>query len=562
VALSALVACLFATPLAYLVIRGLAEGGTVPAVWASGRTLAPLARSLGLGVAVAVAAATLGTTLAWLVARTDLPGRRAAGLLLPLPLVMPSFIAAFALLAAFAPGGLLAGLLGPLGVERLPAFDGFWGALYALTLFTYPYVYLPVVARLRQLPASLEESARLLGRGPAGAFWTVVLPQAAGAVWAGTLLVFLYTISDFGAVVLLRYPTLTSSIYASRVFDRPGALAQSLLLGLLAVAVVAAERSVLRGRRPARPAAGGRALLVPLGRWRAPAAGLVGGVVTLALVAPVAVLAFWALRGTLAGPTRAGALAADVGDLAVPVLNTAAMAVAAALAAVAAVLPVAYLTVRHSGRLEQRSCIRRRMQRRAVRAAPKLARRPRRPPKPLKPGYLTGVLAGGANAVVVGGFALPGLVVALALAFWTLQAPWPVAALYQTQALLLFAYLVHFGSQALRAAQVAVAAVPIRLDDAARMLGAGRVRRLRTVELPLALPGLLAGAGLVLLSTMKELPATLLLAPPGFETLATRIWNATEDAFLADASLAALLLLALSGLLTWLLLVRRGDALE
>ncbi len=182
-------------------------------------------------------------------------------------------------------------------------------------------------------------------------------------------------------------------------------------------------------------------------------------------------------------------------------------------------LPVAYLTVRHRSRL-----------------------------------------AGGANAVIVGGFALPGLVVALALAFWTLQAPWPLAALYQTQALLVFAYVVHFGSQALRASQVAVAAVPSRLDDAARMLGAGRLRRLRTVELPLAAPGLLAGAGLVLLSTMKELPATLLLAPPGFETLATRIWNATEDAFLADAGLAALFLLLLSGVLTWLLVVRHGNA--
>jgi len=107
---------------------------------------------------------------------------------------------------------------------------------------------------------------------------------------------------------------------------------------------------------------------------------------------------------------------------------------------------------------------------------------------------------------------------------------------------------------------VAVAAVPSRLDDAARTLGAGRLRRLRTVDLPLATPGLLAGAGLVLLSTMKELPATLLLAPPGFETLATRIWNATEDAFLADASLAALALLLLSGVLTWFLVVRRGDA--
>jgi iron(III) transport system permease protein len=518
-ALSALVACLFAAPLAYLAIRGLTEGGTLRAAWASGTTLAPLARTLLLGVAVAGAAATLGTALAWLVVRTDLPGRRIARLLLPLPLVMPSFIAAFALLAAFAPGGLLAGLLEPLGVERLPAFQGFWGALYVLTLFTYPYVYLPVAARLGQLPASLEESARLLGRGPAGVFRTVVAPQAAGAVWAGTLLVFLYTISDFGAVQLMRYQTLTSSIYASRVFDRAGALAQSLLLGLLALGVVAAERSVTRGRRPARLAAGTRALRVPLGRWKAAAVALVAGVVALALVAPVGVLAFWAGRGALAGSTRAGALVADAGDLAVPALNTAAMAVLAALVAVLAVLPVAYLTVRHAG-----------------------------------------PLAGGANAVIVGGFALPGLVVALALAFWTLKAPWPLAALYQTQTLLVFAYVVHFGSQALRAAQVAVAAVPSRLDDAARTLGAGRFRRLRTVELPLATPGLLAGGGLVLLSTMKELPATLLLAPPGFETLATRIWSATEDAFLADASLAALFLLLLSGILTWLLVVRRGNA--
>jgi iron(III) transport system permease protein len=518
-ALSALVACLFAAPLAYLAIRGLTEGGTLGAAWASGTTLGPLARTLLLGVTVAAAAAVVGTTLAWLVTRTDLPGRRAARLLLPLPLVMPSFIAAFALLAAFAPGGLLAGLLEPLGVERLPAFEGFWGALYVLTLFTYPYVYLPVAARLGQLPASLEESARLLGRSPAAVFRTVVAPQAASAVWAGTLLVFLYTISDFGAVQLLRYQTLTSSIYASRVFDRTGALAQSLLLGLLAVAVVAAERWVTRGGRPARLAAGARTMRIPLGRWKAAAVALVAGVVGLALVAPVGVLAFWAVRGALAGSTRAGALVADAGELAVPAVNTAAMAVLAALVAVLAVLPVAYLTVRHSSRL-----------------------------------------AGGANAVIVGGFALPGLVVALALAFWTLQAPWPLAALYQTQALLVFAYVVHFGSQALRAAQVAVAAVPSRLDDAARTLGAGRFRRLRTVELPLATPGLLAGAGLVLLSSMKELPATLLLAPPGFETLATRIWNATEDAYLADASMAALFLLLLSGLLTWLLVVRRGDA--
>ena len=101
--------------------------------------------------------------------------------------------------------------------------------------------------------------------------------------------------------------------------------------------------------------------------------------------------------------------------------------------------------------------------------------------------------------------------------------------------------------------------MPSRLDDAARMLGASRARRFATIELPLMLPGLAAGAGLVLLSTMKELPATLLVAPRGFETLATRMWGQTEDGFLAQAGLASLVLVTVSGLLTWLLVIRRAE---
>ena len=121
---------------------------------------------------------------------------------------------------------------------------------------------------------------------------------------------------------------------------------------------------------------------------------------------------------------------------------------------------------------------------------------------------------------------------------------------------MVFAYAVHFGSQALRSSQVAVAGVPRRVEDAAQSLGAGRTRRLATVQLPLMRPGLLAGAGLVLLSTMKELPATLVLAPPDTETLATQIWGCTQDGFFAKAGLAALVLVALSGVLTYFLTVR------
>jgi iron(III) transport system permease protein len=513
-AASAVVAALFAVPFAYLVARSLSLGGDLWDTLASSRTRGPLVRSLALATSVAAAAAVVGTLTAWLTVRTDLPGRRVWRLLLPLPLVIPSFVGAAALLAAFAPGGLLSRL----GFDALPRIDGFRGAFAVLVLLTYPYVLLPVSARLAQLPPSLEESARLLGRSPRQVARTVVLPQCAGAIWAGALLVFLYVLSDFGAVQLLRYDTLTRAIYSARLFDRTTSLTLSLLLGVLALAVVVAERETARRRSRFEVAtSAGRPMLVRLGRWKALATAVVAAVVGVALAAPVAVLAYWAWRGLTQGTTAAGALSAAPGRLLDPALNTVGASVVTAVVAVVIVLPVAYLTARHRG-----------------------------------------AAASGTNAVVVAGFALPGLVVALALAVLALQAP-AALGLYQSMTLLVFAYVAHFGAQSLRAAQVAVAAVPRRLDDAARMLGAGRARRFATVDLPLMVPGLLAGGGLVLLSTMKELPATLLLAPPDVQTLATRVWQATEDGLLADASLASLVLVALSGVLTWLLVVRRQE---
>jgi iron(III) transport system permease protein len=196
------------------------------------------------------------------------------------------------------------------------------------------------------------------------------------------------------------------------------------------------------------------------------------------------------------------------------------MSIAAAAAAVTVVVPVVYLTVRHRSRL-----------------------------------------GGIANGIVVGGFALPRLAIALALVHWTIDAPSSIAVFYQTLPLLLLAYVVHFGAQAMRTSQVALAGVPRGMEDAARVLGVSRWGRFVRVELPLMLPGLLAGAGLVLLSTMKELPATLLLAPIGFQTLAVKIWAATESAFFAEASIASLALIALSGFLTWVLVIRRSNAL-
>jgi len=511
---SALVAALFAGPLLYLAIRTVGFGSGALDVLASDDAAGPLLRTLVLAASVSASCALLGTGLAWLVVRTDLPGRRVLRVLLVLPLVIPSFVGAFALQAAFASGGLVDRVL-DLGVP--PRIEGFWAAFGVLTLLSYPYVYLPVAARLAVLPPALEESARSLGRTPAEVFRTVVLPQTAGAVAAGSLLTFLYCVSEFGAVSLVRYDTLTLRIEATRLFDRETSITLSLLLGVVALAIVFAERALARRRAPIEAVgAGRRAYQARLGRWRVPAFAAVGAVLIVALVAPVAVLAEWAARGD---GTRFGGTG-DAADLLGPVLNTVGVSMVTALVATFAVLPLAYLTVRHRSRV-----------------------------------------GGAVNALVVGGFALPGLVIALALVFWVLGTP-VVSGLYQSFPLLVFAYVVHFGAQAMRASQVAVSGLPKRLEDAARALGAGRWRRLRTIELPLIAPGLAAGAGLVLLATMKELPATLLLAPTGFETLATRIWSASESGLLARAGLTALVLVVLSAFLTWLLTIRRMDSLD
>ena len=128
-------------------------------------------------------------------------------------------------------------------------------------------------------------------------------------------------------------------------------------------------------------------------------------------------------------------------------------------------------------------------------------------------------------------------------------------------ALLIFAYVVRFGSLAMGTALVAVKTVPDGLHDAASTLGADRWRRFRSVDLPVMRPGLLAAAGLVILSTMKELPISLIIAPIGFPTLTTRIFGSFEDAFVAEAGIMAVVLVCASALLSWFLVLRRADHL-
>jgi iron(III) transport system permease protein len=496
-------------PLAYLAIRVAASGGRAWDTIARASTV-ELVLDTGLLVgAVTAAAIMIGVPLAWLVTRSDLPGRRLIGVAAALPLVIPSYVAALALLGAFGPKGLLQEALeGPFGVERLPEIYGFPGAFLALTLSTYPYVYLLVVASLRSLDPALEEAARSLGQSRLRAFRRVTLPSLRPSIGAGGLLVALYTLSDFGAVSLMQYDALTRSVYLQyrALFDRvPAATLSLVLVGLTALVLVFEARSrrgvyYRSGRGSARLAE-----RVSLGRWRYPALGFAGGVIALFLVVPVSVLVYWTARapsGTLV-------------DIAwQPALNSLLAAGLAAVAAVLAVLPVAILWQRYPARW--------------TRALERLS-------------Y-------SANA-------LPGIVIALALVFFAARYGGP---LYQTLALLVFAYVVRFFPQALAGVGSALHAVSPRLEEAARGLGLGPWRTLARVTVPLVRSGLGAGAALVFLSAMKELPATLLLRPIGFDTLATEVWKFTQLGAYSRAAPAALLLIVVSAPFVYVLATRRA----
>ncbi len=510
----------FAFPGAYLVWRNFTEGADPAGLLLSRRTMEPLARTLRLAVAVSVSASLVGTALAWFTTRTDVPLARLWRVLLPLPLVFPTFIGAAALIRTFNPGGLANDLLNNVGIDRTPELRGFVGAWYVLTLFTYPYVYLPVAAGFRQLSGSLEDSARVLGDGPWRIFRRVCLPQVSSAIGAGTLLVFLYSVSDFGAVELLRYDTLTRAINTNYLANPPVALALSFILLVLAAVVVIMERIVSRRLPQAGRHRTSQPVIYPLGRWRLPTTLLLVTAVASAVGGPMVALIDWSAEGLTRSRRGGRSLTIDRSDVISSTIGTLEVSVIAAVVAVLAVLPIAYLVGRYRSR------------------------------------------AGNfANAVVISTFAIPGLVIALSIRFWTLRSGSALELIDGTLALLIFAYVVRFGSLAMGISLVAVRAVPERLLDAAATLGAGRVRRLLTIDLPIMAPGLAAAGGLVLLSVMKELPITLLLSPLGFSSLSTRMFLSFQDAFVAEAGILAVVLVALSFVLSWFLVIRRADHL-
>jgi iron(III) transport system permease protein len=415
-----------------------------------------------------------------------------------MPLVIPSYVGALVVVAALGPKGIVQSVLEPFGVERLPSIYGFFGSWLTLSLFTFPYVFLPVAASLRGLDPSLEEAARSLGFGPWRTFFAATLPRLRPAIAGGGLLTALYTLGDFGVVTLLRYDAFARAIYVQyrAAMDRGGAAVLAILLVGVSLLVLALETKV-RGQATVHRVGSGvarRARPVRLGRATIPALLLCGLVVALSLVLPLAILIGWFLRS----PETAERMTT------IPTATLHSIVLGASTAAVATLcaLPVAML----------------------------LARSTRRWTRWLE-------------RLLYVGYAMPGIVIALAFVAFGAGTP-----LYQTLPMLVAACVVRFLPEAVSATRATLLQISPRLEEAARALGRSPVGAVLAVTLPLTRSGILAGAALVIMTTMKELPVTLILSPTGWDTLPVEIWTAASDGRFSRAAGPAIVLIAITAL--------------
>jgi iron(III) transport system permease protein len=476
-----------------LIVRALGSSTTVLETLLSVRTVRLAGRSFLLTALVTTAAVALGVAGAWILTRTTIRFKAMWGVLFALPLVIPSYVIAMTFISAAGPRGLFSDLTG----IGLPHVSGLFGAWITLTLSTYPYVFLITSAAMHRTDPALEEAARSLGSSPARVFRTIVLTQLRPAIGASALLVALYTLSDFGSVSLMRFDAFTRVIYAqySGRIDRTPAVVLSVVLMLIAGVVIWAEQRT-RGegayftQKPTRPPSLHRLTAAS----RAAAVGFLGVVIGLGAVIPIVVLVGWVAQSISSGDGVFIAWEAVRGSLTGATL--------AAVVGMLAAIPIVVLGVRYSGR-------------RTV--------------------WL--------ERSVFFIFSLPHITIAIAVVAFTIRYTRPI---YQSLAVLVVVYAAMFLAQVTGPARASLLQVDPAIEEASRSLGRGRLATLWSMTIPLMSRGLLAGGALVFVTAIKELPATLLLSPTGFTTLAVRIWAAADELLYSRAASSALILIAVS----------------
>lgn len=466
-------------PLVYILLRAAQMGfANLVNVLFRDRTLELISNSLALTAAVCFTSMTIGTMQAWLCSRTDLNWKRFYQAVAILPLAMPSYVLAYAWLSVSS------------------STSGFYGSWLVLSICTSPYVFLAVSAAFARHNGASEEVARTLGKTQVQVARSITWPAIRPSVLGSGLLVALYTLSDFGAVSLMRYDTFTRAIYnAYRAsFDRDAAAVLALILIVLTIALIAIERRFT----PIRVTKSNdqfRVMRTELKQWKKFAHAGLGFWFLLGVLVPISSIIYW----TIVGQSKS-----DTGEIARALLNTLSYGISGGLIVAICGLAIAILVVRYRGLFTSRI-----------------------------------------EQVVLVTHALPGVVVALSFVFIVNQS---LPLLYQTSALVIIAYIALFLPNAVAVLKVPISQVAIGIEEVSRTLGSSQMQTIRRVVIPAAGPGILSAIAFVSLTVIKELPATLILRPTGIETLATRLWSATSVNAFSAAAPYALLLIVVAGI--------------
>lgn len=393
-------------------------------------------------------------------------------------------------------------------VTIVPGLNGLGAGVLVSVLAYFPFLYLPVSAALRRLDPALEDAAAALAHGPWSVFFRVILPQLRLALCGGALLVGLHLLAEYGLFVFVRFDTFTTAIVDQfqSTFNGPAA---NMLAGVLITccfALLALEMLARGDERYARVGSGAarHPAKTKLGRAALPCLLLLAVVTALSLGVPFYTIARWLWAGGLQ-VWRLDEIGAALG-------HTTVLALGGALLATLAAIPMAWLSIRAPGRLQR--------------------------------------MLEGCNYMVG---SLPGVVVALALVTLTVRYLLP---LYQTLATILVAYMLMFLPRAIISLRASIAQAPPELEQAAMNLGRRPFNALWSTTIRLSAPGAAAGMALVALGILNELTATQMLAPSGTRTLALAFWAYSGEIDYAAAAPYALIMVAASLPLTWLLYVQ------
>lgn len=462
-----------------------------------------LTETFALLVLVGAGTLVLGTGLAWLTTANEFPGRRLFTWALMLPLAMPAYILGFVFLAILDFAGpvqtALRGLFGP--GAWFPDVRSTAGVAIVMSLSLYPYVYILARSALREQTPATYEAARMLGDNRLSALRRVVLPMARPSLAAGVVLVMMETLTDFATVQYFNVQTVSVGIYQvwRGMFDRETAVELAALVLLIALFIIGMER-LLRG--PARFYQRGAPRdfeRVALTGWKATAAvSACGLVLAAAIIVPLIQLLYWLWTSP--------AVVTDMERAFEYLSNSLGMAIAAAVGVVLFAM-LAAGGARFSGT--------------------PLARR--------------------AAHLVTVGYAVPGPVVAigvLVMISWVSGTAGanPAGLVLLSLSGLVYAYIVRFMALGYGSVDASIEKITPSTIDAAHTLGATPSRVLKQIYFPMASAGAAAGAVLVAIDVLKELPIVLLIRPFGFTTASVWVWELASESRWASAAIPALLI--------------------